>query len=95
MDVILTQLFACFSGYKILQLIQGEASAYVHTTAIKKWDICAGNAILRSVGGRLSTLRNEDIDYSSGNDQVVKNGILGSVFEHLWFYENFKSVDEN
>uniref|UniRef100_A0A1I7XMN5 inositol-phosphate phosphatase n=1 Tax=Heterorhabditis bacteriophora TaxID=37862 RepID=A0A1I7XMN5_HETBA len=41
------------SGYKTLRLINGTAELYVHQTAIKKWDTCAGDAILRAMGGAM------------------------------------------
>ena len=37
--------------------------AYVHVTKIKKWDICAGDAILRALGGRLTDLDGREVDY--------------------------------
>lgn len=30
------------AGYKVVSLFEDIASVYVHTTAIKKWDICPG-----------------------------------------------------
>lgn len=76
----------------MLQLINGNASAYVHSTYIKKWDICAGNAILKSLKGRMSTLKNEDIDYANENEITVKNGILAALNEHDKYYQIFKSI---
>ena len=68
-----------FLGYKVLEVIAGNATAYVHTTNIKKWDICAGNAIIRAAGGEMTTLQNEQIDYSSTSDTVNAGGLLATM----------------
>ncbi|KAK5982601.1 hypothetical protein GCK32_003291, partial [Trichostrongylus colubriformis] len=44
------------SGYKTLRLLNGTAELYIHRTAIKKWDTCAGDAILRAFGGAMLDL---------------------------------------
>ncbi|XP_056328821.1 inositol monophosphatase 3 [Danio aesculapii] len=71
------------AGYKALALLnptdeeQETADIYIHVTYIKKWDICAGDAILKSLGGQMTTLKGEQIDYSGleGN----KGGLLASM----------------
>lgn len=70
-------------GYKVLALLDPsdadieKADMYVHVTFIKKWDICAGNALLTALGGHMTTLKGEEIDYSG----VACNngGLLASV----------------
>ena len=52
-----------FSGYKAWALFDGTAQAYVHTTLIKKWDICPGDAILRAYGGKMTRLNGDEIKY--------------------------------
>uniref|UniRef100_A0A4W5NBD9 inositol-phosphate phosphatase n=1 Tax=Hucho hucho TaxID=62062 RepID=A0A4W5NBD9_9TELE len=54
-----------------------KADMYIHVTFIKKWDICAGNALLTALGGHMTTLKGEEIDYSgvAGNN----GGLLASV----------------
>ena len=69
-------------GYKTWEVIKGEASAYVHVTRIKKWDICAGNAILDTVGGKMTTLQGDTIDYSAAGDPVNDNGLLAVLKDH-------------
>ncbi len=44
------------AGYKVLEVASGREDAYVHVTLIKKWDLCAGNAILNSMGGAMTDL---------------------------------------
>lgn len=67
---------AAGSGYKIIQVLEGNATAYLHNTYIKKWDLCAGNAIVNAVGGRMKTLEEKDISYSADTKQLVEDGIL-------------------
>ncbi|XP_034249850.1 putative inositol monophosphatase 3 [Thrips palmi] len=67
------------AGFKVLEVIAGNATAYVHTTNIKKWDICAGNAIIKAAGGEMTTLDNEQIDYSSTSNSVNTGGLLASI----------------
>ncbi|KAH0627711.1 hypothetical protein JD844_003841 [Phrynosoma platyrhinos] len=71
------------AGYKVLSLLnvpdadQEKADIYIHVTYIKKWDICAGNAMLKALGGQMTTLAGEEISYtgSSGND----GGLIASI----------------
>ncbi|XP_023832765.1 inositol monophosphatase 3 isoform X2 [Salvelinus sp. IW2-2015] len=71
------------AGYKVLALLDPldedieKADVYIHVTFIKKWDICAGNALLTALGGHMTTLKGEEIDYSgaAGN----REGLLASV----------------
>ncbi|KAJ8915849.1 hypothetical protein NQ315_004662 [Exocentrus adspersus] len=70
-------IIAAGAGYKALELAKGHVDAYLHITAIKKWDICAGNAVINSLGGTMTTKDNEEIDYSDGyNVRGPRLGIL-------------------
>ncbi|XP_072660678.1 Golgi-resident adenosine 3',5'-bisphosphate 3'-phosphatase isoform X3 [Canis lupus baileyi] len=71
------------AGYKVLALLdvpdksQEKADLYIHVTYIKKWDICAGNAILKALGGHMTTLSGEEISYT-GSDGI-EGGLLASI----------------
>ncbi|KAJ8272526.1 hypothetical protein GJAV_G00090230 [Gymnothorax javanicus] len=71
------------AGYKILALLdppdeeQEKADVYLHITYIKKQDICAGNAILKELGGHMTTLKGQAIDYSV--KEANHGGVLASV----------------
>lgn len=72
-------LTAAGAGYKVLQVVTNNASLYLHTTKIKKWDLCAGHAILRQFGGNMITLKNQSIDYGSGTNPINTDGVLASI----------------
>ncbi|XP_076319979.1 inositol monophosphatase 3-like [Tachypleus tridentatus] len=80
------------AGFKSLEVIQGISSAYVHVTLIKKWDICAGNAILKALGGQMTTLEGNLISYEASDDDANHEGLLATMFEHSFFLEKLKNV---
>lgn len=84
-------LIAAGAGYKVLQIVSNNATAYLHTTKIKKWDICAGNAILKALGGKMTTLKNELIDYSTNTETVNDQGLLASIVNHELYIKKFLS----
>ncbi|XP_072219796.1 inositol monophosphatase 3 [Leuresthes tenuis] len=74
------------AGYKVLSLLDmpsseadsmDQADVYIHITFIKKWDICAGAALLNALGGHMTTLKGDNIDYTG--TPVNKGGLVASV----------------
>ncbi|XP_064624906.1 inositol monophosphatase 3-like [Lineus longissimus] len=82
------------AGYKTLAVIKGEADAYIHTTLIKKWDICAGNALLHAVGGHMTTLDGTYIDYSSNLSEKNDKGLLASLYGYSTYRTKLASIAE-
>lgn len=68
------------SGFKTVELLKGNADAYIHLTHIKKWDICAPCAILRSLpGGKLSDSDGNTISFGDPKEKVVTKGLVASL----------------
>ncbi|XP_057312205.1 inositol monophosphatase 3-like [Hydractinia symbiolongicarpus] len=82
------------AGYKALKVAQRNFHAYIHTTAIKKWDICAGNALLKTMGGDMTDLLGRQIDYSypmHGRSAVKLNkGLLATFKDHKLILEKLE-----
>nr|XP_023024261.1 putative inositol monophosphatase 3 [Leptinotarsa decemlineata] len=72
------------AGYKVLEVATGKCDTYLHITAIKKWDICAGNAIIDSLGGKMTTKSGQMIDYL-GNEVKNDDGVIASIRHHDLF----------
>jgi 3'(2'), 5'-bisphosphate nucleotidase len=69
------------AGLKGAQVAEGLAEAYVHTGAgLKRWDVCAVDALVTAAGGRLSDVAGAPIDYRAGSltcprGLVASNGL--------------------
>ena len=66
------------SGYKSIRVVQNEADVYLHTTRIKKWDTCAGNAIVNAVGGAMTDLKGQQIKYGAQSDAYLLGGLIAA-----------------
>lgn len=77
------------AGFKAWEVVKGTQDAYIHVTLIKKWDICPGNAILKALGGKLTTLNGSEIDYSD-KDEKNRGGVVATMHDHDAFVEKFK-----
>lgn len=75
------------AGYKVLSLFEDRAETYVHVTLIKKWDICSGDALLRTFGGKMTTLDNEEIEYGDGSKPANEKGLLAALHNHAKYQE--------
>ena len=84
-----------FSGYKSLEVAKRSVDAYVHITHIKKWDICAGNAIIEAFNGKMTTLSNIELDYSFEAKYLNDKGLLATMEKHEWYLEKLNSVKKN
>lgn len=78
-------IIAAGAGYKVLKVAHGQVDSYVHTTAIKKWDICAGNAILNALGGKMTTKHGQALNYLNDNEVVNTGGLIATLKNHDLF----------
>lgn len=77
------------AGYKVLLLLEGTADAYVFASpGCKRWDTCACEALLEAVGGTLTDICGEHIEYDGQADSYVcKTGVLGSLKDHSFYVD--------
>lgn len=88
---------AAGAGYKALQVAERHAELYLHTTAIKKWDVCAGNAILNAIGGKMTNLYGNELKYDSAGVPLNPNGIVATQTEehHKSYFHRLNTAWDN
>jgi len=81
---------AAGAGYKVLQVVFNNATAYLHKTNIKKWDLCAGNAILSALGGEMTDFQGKPISYVDDHNYVHSTGVLATLGGHEQYVQKLK-----
>ena len=80
-----TLLRAGGAGYKMLMVIEGRADVYFNPSAgTKKWDTCAGDAILRALRpspGILTDLAGNPLVYTSEKSNYKNRGFVVTLNE--------------
>lgn len=79
------------AGHKVLLIIEGKAHAYVYPRpGCKKWDTCAPEALLASVGGKLTDVFGKAYEYHRDVQLVNAGGVLATYDAneaHQWYCE--------
>merc|ERR1712228_1097112 len=65
------------AGYKSFLVLTGKVDAYIHVTAIKTWDLCAGHALLKAIGGDITDKDGVKLSYTRGKPKF-ENGLIAS-----------------
>ncbi|XP_075893952.1 3'(2'),5'-bisphosphate nucleotidase 1 isoform X1 [Nelusetta ayraudi] len=74
------------AGNKIIQLVEGRASAYVFASpGCKKWDTCAPEAILTAVGGTLTDMHGKPYSYHASVKHMNSAGVLATLRNHEYY----------
>lgn len=81
------------AGYKVGEVLAGTQDAYIHKTRIQKWDVCAGDALLRAVGGRMTDWAGRDFDYGNPDESAVLGGVAAAVHNHKSLIQGLSQFD--
>ncbi|XP_008311696.1 3'(2'),5'-bisphosphate nucleotidase 1 isoform X2 [Cynoglossus semilaevis] len=74
------------AGNKIIQLVEGKASAYVFASpGCKKWDTCATEALLHAVGGKLTDMHGNAYRYDANVKYMNSAGVLATLRNHEYY----------
>uniref|UniRef100_M3XYD5 3'(2'),5'-bisphosphate nucleotidase 1 n=1 Tax=Mustela putorius furo TaxID=9669 RepID=M3XYD5_MUSPF len=74
------------AGNKIIQLIEGKASAYVFASpGCKKWDTCAPEVILHAVGGKLTDIHGNALQYNKEVKHMNSAGVLATLRDYDYY----------
>lgn len=69
------------AGNKIIKLIEGDIDCYLFPTpGTSKWDTCAGEIILETMGGILTNIFGEDYNYNYDLNNIKnEDGVIAVI----------------
>jgi len=71
------------AGHKALLVMEGVVDIYIFASAgTKKWDTCAPEAIVRSIGGTLTDIHGKSFSYFKTSSLPNPDGILCTLKDH-------------
>ena len=77
------------SSLKFCFVAEKKAEIYPRFSPIKKWDVAAGHAILRSIGGEILTKGCKEFNYKS---KTEKTDAFIATYDMKWFKRNYKKL---
>jgi len=83
------------SGFKLWEIAVGHEDVYVHSSLIKKWDLCAGAAILNSLGGRMTDIDGKEIHFDDETDFKHKSGIIAAKYDQPGYVHAMRLVTKD
>ena len=78
--------------HQVWEVAAGHEDVYIHSSMIKKWDICAGAAILSALGGQMTNLKGDTIDFGRADQEKNEGGLLATMHQHNDFLEKLKAL---
>lgn len=69
-------------GYKMLTIMSQKSDAYVHSGSINRWDICAGDAIIRaktSGNSYIKSFSGNPLTYAKSDSGLISDGFVASL----------------
>jgi 3'(2'), 5'-bisphosphate nucleotidase len=79
-----TELILVGSALKLAYLAEGQAELYPRYGNVNEWDIAAGHAILRCVGGDILTLQYEPMKYGHKPSMIVPGFLAIGCLDYDW-----------
>lgn len=83
------------AGYKIWEVAAGHEDVYVHSSLIKKWDLCAGAAILNTLGGRLTDTEGKDLDFTNEWEFRHESGLVAAKYDQPGYVAALKLITQH
>jgi len=80
------------SGYKMWEVAVGHEDVYLHSSLIKKWDLCAGAAILNSLGGRMTDIEGKEINFDHEWEFKHERGIIAAKYDQPGYVHAMRLV---